>query len=294
MALTAGKLIYGTAGAAAASVNGAASDGAAITFSSAALKVADIYDTNGNAALVFTATASAVNYLTLANAATGNNPILAPVGSDTNIAFTLRGKGTGALRAEANLEFYDSGGTTRLGRFYKGAGGTMYAELSVVDFAGGTSWGSSSSLRINPFTPYLGGSSNFTFGWAASTDATAALDTGLRRNAAGVVEVNNGTSATFRDLKLRQLVTDATITAGGTTGAQTINKGAGTVNFAASATSLVVTNSLVTANSLVICYVLTNDATMMAAFAVCASGSFTIRGNAAPTAETKVGFVIVG
>lgn len=171
--------------------------------------LASIQDVNGKTLLGLTPVASAVNYLTLANAATGNNPILAPVGSDTNIAFTLRGKGTGALRAEANLEFYDSGGTTRLGRFYKGAGGTMYAELSVVDFAGGTSWGSSSTLRINPFTPYLGGNSNFTFGWAAGTDATAALDTGLKRNAAGVIEINNGTAGTLRDLTLRNIISNA-------------------------------------------------------------------------------------
>ena len=83
-----------------------------------------------------------------------------------------------------------------------------------------------------------------------------------------------------------------TITAGGTTGAQTINKPAGSINFAAAAASVVVTNSLVTTNSVIICTVGTNDATMKSAAVVGATGSFTIYPNAVPTAETRVNFFI--
>jgi len=83
-----------------------------------------------------------------------------------------------------------------------------------------------------------------------------------------------------------------TVTAAATTGAQTINQPSGSVNFAAAATSLVVTNSLVTASSVIQCTVGTNDATMSAATAVAAAGSFTIRPNAAPTAETRVNFTL--
>ena len=88
------------------------------------------------------------------------------------------------------------------------------------------------------------------------------------------------------------MIYDKTITAAGTTGAQTINKTTGRVNFAAAATSLVVTNSLVTANSIIHCTVATNDTTMKSASCVPAAGSFTIRGNAAPTAETAVAFTV--
>jgi hypothetical protein len=83
-----------------------------------------------------------------------------------------------------------------------------------------------------------------------------------------------------------------TVTAGGTTGAQTINKTTGSVNFAAAATSLVVTNSLVTASSIVQCTVATNDATMKSVQCVAGSGSFTIYANAAATAETRVNFTV--
>jgi hypothetical protein len=84
-----------------------------------------------------------------------------------------------------------------------------------------------------------------------------------------------------------------TITAAGTTGAQTINKQSGTVNFAAAATSLVVTNSFVTANSIIVATVGTNDTTMKTVSVVAAAGSFTLNANAAATAETRVNFVVL-
>lgn len=83
------------------------------------------------------------------------------------------------------------------------------------------------------------------------------------------------------------------VTPTGTTGAQTINKPIGSVNFAASATSLVVTNALVSTNSVVVCTVATNDTTMKSVVAVAAAGSFTITANAAATAETRVNFLVI-
>lgn len=85
----------------------------------------------------------------------------------------------------------------------------------------------------------------------------------------------------------------ATNTAGGTTGAQTINKPAGTVNFAAAATSLVVTNSLCTTSSIIHAVLRTNDSTARIANVVPGSGSFTINLTAAATAETSCGFIIL-
>jgi hypothetical protein len=91
----------------------------------------------------------------------------------------------------------------------------------------------------------------------------------------------------------RQLFLDATVTTGGTTGAQTIDKSAGSVNFAASAVSLVVTNNTVTASSIVVCTVATNDATLKSVQCVPAAGSFTMFGNAAAAAETRVNFLVI-
>ena len=59
--------------------------------------VGDVIDTNGNELLKLTATASAVNELTLANAATGGAPALSATGGDTNIGIALTPKGTGGV-----------------------------------------------------------------------------------------------------------------------------------------------------------------------------------------------------
>lgn len=83
-----------------------------------------------------------------------------------------------------------------------------------------------------------------------------------------------------------------TITAAGTTGAQTIDKPTGSVNFAALDASLVVTNSLVTTSSIIIATVGTDDVTMKSAYVVAAAGSFTIYPDVAPTAETRVNFLV--
>jgi hypothetical protein len=64
--------------------------------------VGDVIDTNGNELLKVTATASAVNELTLANAATGGVPTLTASGDDTNIGMKLVGKGTGDVIARVN------------------------------------------------------------------------------------------------------------------------------------------------------------------------------------------------
>lgn len=86
---------------------------------------------------------------------------------------------------------------------------------------------------------------------------------------------------------------EGTITAGGTTGAQTINKPSGTVNFAAAAASLVVTNSLCTTAHRVLATVVTNDTTMKSVSCVTTNGAFTLTANAAATAETAVYWVLI-
>lgn len=48
------------------------------------------------------------------------------------------------------------------------------------------------------------------FKFSNSTSGTNTIDTGLARNAAGIVEVNNGTPGTYRDLQLRSLLITGT------------------------------------------------------------------------------------
>ena len=57
----------------------------------------EINDSNGNEEIIFTATGSAVNELTIANAATGSNPNITASGSDANIGINLTPKGVGEI-----------------------------------------------------------------------------------------------------------------------------------------------------------------------------------------------------
>lgn len=57
-----------------------------------------ITDTNGNEIVRTPATSSAVNDVTVTNAATGNDPQISATGDDTNINLKLVGKGTGKVR----------------------------------------------------------------------------------------------------------------------------------------------------------------------------------------------------
>lgn len=57
-----------------------------------------IADANGNELIILDTVTSAVNEVTLANAATGNAPTLTASGSDTNISLNLVPKGTGTVQ----------------------------------------------------------------------------------------------------------------------------------------------------------------------------------------------------
>ena len=115
---------------------------------------------------------------------------------------------------------------------------------------------------------------------AATTNGTGGLLTGASTFSANTLTI------------LGDLRPTKTITAAGTTGAQTINKTTGTVNFAIGASTLVVTNSFASANSVIMVTVYGTDATATSARVTKGSGSFTITLNAAATAETAVGFIV--
>jgi hypothetical protein len=95
--------------------------------------ITDISDTNGNEIFGITATASAVNELTVANAATGNNPVVSATGSDTNIGITLTPKGTGnAVLTSGNLAVANGNGID-----FSATAGTGTSEL-FDDYEEGT------------------------------------------------------------------------------------------------------------------------------------------------------------
>lgn len=151
--------------------------------------------------------------------------------------------------------------------------GTSELILLNEGFAPTSGTGVWNSLTIKPTINQIGGANGITRGLYLNATVTAAADY-------RAIEVATG-----------KIVYSNTVTAAGTTGAQTINKISGTVNIAAAGTSVVVTNSLVTTNSLVSAFVITNDTNKTSVYAVVpAAGSFTIYVNPAPAAEISVGF----
>lgn len=79
--------------------------------------ITGINDTNNNELFKVTATASAVNELTVANAATGNAPVLSATGGDTNVDIRLAPKGTGNVKrgtTGGSIDWWEEIGRTTL------------------------------------------------------------------------------------------------------------------------------------------------------------------------------------
>ena len=81
-----------------------------------------IRDSSDNELLKFAKTASAVNELTITNAATGAGPTLSATGGDTNIDANVATKGTGVFRVNGNP--FDSGVATAHSATLTGFSGT--------------------------------------------------------------------------------------------------------------------------------------------------------------------------
>lgn len=135
--------------------------------------------------------------------------------------------------------------------------------------------------------PHAAGSESFT--WSSLAGLVYVGSSSWSGSAMNIDKLRIGNLSSSGSLEV-----DRTITAAGTTGNQTINKLAGTVNIAAGAgtAGVTVTNSKATANSIIFAVARTNDATCSVKNVVPAAGSFVIRMDANCTAETSVGFLV--
>jgi len=134
-----------------------------------------------------------------------------------------------SINSSRQLVFDYPSGSQLVMRYANTAVGGIYFDGSNygVGLSGGASvdsWQSAASFRMRQ---------NNLLGWTGSTStAVSALDTAVSRNAAGVIEVNNGTAGTFRDLILRNLGLNGAVSAGGGVG----------IAFIANATTVPTTN----------------------------------------------------
>lgn len=166
---------------------------------------------------------------------------------------------------------------------YKGWGNTTSGARAASYLADGVSAATDFSRCV-----YLGQDTRVSGNGAENEIAIGSFAVGLGSNTAVIGTSSITMTKLFGDINL-----DKTITAVGAVGAQTINKTIGSVNFAAGATSLTVTNNRVTAASVIHLSVASNDATMKTVSHTKAAGSFTIYSGAAPTAETRVDFIVL-
>lgn len=204
------------------------------------------------------------------------------VGSGGNVSTSTAASGATIVKSGNSAAASAASGTVTVNS--GAATGTANASGPVQVLTGASTNADSGTLFIGTGT---GGT---------TTGNVTILSGNAAGGASGNINITSGTASTTRGnliIDVNKITVPTTVTAGGTTGAQTINNVSGTVNFAATDISLVVTNNIVTANSLVFVVIRTNDSTATIKNVVPASGSFTINLTAAATAETSVGFFIV-
>lgn len=207
-----------------------------------------------------------------------------------NRGFSIKNTNTGT-NAITGISLIDAGGLVR--------GNFDYAPSNFVptSFANTVLFQSDrdSKLGFAANASAIGGTAQDIWFNTLGTNTTYAMQ--IKGN--GNVQINTNTDAGYKfdvngTARLQGAVNyNPTNTAAGTTGNQTINKASGTVNIAAAGTTVTVTNSLVTASSIVYAVIRTNDATATIKNVVPAAGSFVINLNAATTAETSIGFFVI-
>lgn len=149
-------------------ISGFTSDGTNVTAGSGNLRatrprfITSIDDTNGNEVFVITATGSAVNEVTIANAATGNNPTFTASGGDANVGINFVPKGSGTIQVSGAAIVTVSATQTLTNKTISGASNT----LSNI----GNSSLTNSSITINAGTNF-----GLTVPGASSLGATVTL-----------------------------------------------------------------------------------------------------------------------
>ena len=190
---------------------------------------------------------------------------------------------TGTTFDDTNIAFNSLLGTVTI-RNGSTAGASFDLNTTIV----GDLSGFDTDLYIDPSSSSAQLYGNNTSVGQAGTEIKLTSSTDTLQTRASIWDLSDAVAgwgvSTFKFLR--------TVTAGGTTGNQTINRPAGTVNIAAGSNTVTVTNSTVTANSIIVSVTRTNDAACSVKNVVPAAGSFVINMTANCTTETSIGFLV--
>lgn len=130
-----------------------------------------LLDSNGNELVSFSATASAINEVTLTNAALGNAPKLAATGDDTDINLALSAKGTGGIQLVGDEALLDSNGN----QFFR-----VVATASAVNELTATNAATANAPQLSA----TGDDTNIDLGLAAKGTGNVVVQTGGLSNGA--------------------------------------------------------------------------------------------------------------
>lgn len=285
-----------TAGAAVATTveNSSASGYAAVIAQTGASNQVQMYSTGNSFSVsnmnlanqaVFYNTSANVGGIYFRNLSSG--PFVVGAGGDvigTNDALRINTKGSIGYIQQVLTSSWLPAATWTPGAHTGMAASTAYPHYV---FNGSSITEASGTIAVQPFAWFKSSTWNGTSGTATATIA-ATLEVDQPTLGSNAAITNN-----YTVYSIGKIGFDQTITAGGTTGNQTINKASGTVNIAAAGTSVTVTNSLCTVSSTIIPVIRTNDATAVIKNVVPGAGSFVITLNAATTAEISIGFLVI-
>lgn len=161
-------------------------------------------DSNGNELIIFDLTASAVNEITIGNAATGGSPFIKATGGDTNVSLPIDAKGSGTLTLNGTAT-----GNIILGRAATTSFTITQTSASATAFESGLNGGTNPVFRlVNNIANQATGISITGRAAAAGADLTV-LSSGtnesmcLNAKGSGTVLVNETATGAF-------LVADAT------------------------------------------------------------------------------------
>jgi hypothetical protein len=124
-----------------------------------------------------------------------------PGGGATNYNSIVFNNGHGAGNFKSQFKLQSAGvDKWALGNDYSGNGGQTFFLYDATTNSAVMFWNTNTNIRMHP-SEVLGFS-----GTGGAGDASGALDIGLARNAAGVLEIDNGTVGQFGDLKVRTTI----------------------------------------------------------------------------------------
>jgi hypothetical protein len=149
-----------------------------------------INDGNGNELIGLSSTASAVNEVTISNAATGNTPSVSATGNDTNIDLNVSSKGNGNVVVNG-LSYPNADGSTNQVLKTDGAGNIGFADVDILNTDTGTTSSATettlTTLATSSNAAYIVESHIIGIRTDSGTEAGGFVLKGVFRNSAGTL-----------------------------------------------------------------------------------------------------------